>query len=242
MIRSLHQLLDFSLADADGQLGAIQDVYVDDALWVVRYLVVEPTSLRRDDWFLVSPIAVERVASEERNVLVQLPRERLETAPGIDLDKPVSASGESHYYDHFGWPYYWQGGALWGGTMTPMPAVPPTVAEAVGERGPEGESVSPAASSDRHLRSVSEMTGYHVRASDDEIGHVEDFLVDEGTWRVTHVVIDTSNWPFGKRVAVPIDAVDQVTWSEGKVFVSLTCDEIRHRRAYDEDDPGQVAA
>ena len=41
-------------------------------------------------------------------------------------------------------------------------------------------------------------------ALDGEIGHVSDFLVDEGTWTVRYLVIDTSNWIGGRSVLISV--------------------------------------
>lgn len=41
-----------------------------------------------------------------------------------------------------------------------------------------------AASNDAHLRSVHEVIGYHINATDGEIGHLEDFLFDDETWEI----------------------------------------------------------
>ena len=43
------------------------------------------------------------------------------------------------------------------------------------------------------LHKTSYMRGFHVQAIDGGIGHVEDFLVDEG-WAIRFLVVDTSNW------------------------------------------------
>jgi sporulation protein YlmC with PRC-barrel domain len=43
------------------------------------------------------------------------------------------------------------------------------------------------------LRSTREVIGYHIAASDGEIGHVDDFVINDGSWTVRHIVVDTSN-------------------------------------------------
>ena len=52
---------------------------------------------------------------------------------------------------------------------------------------------------DSHLRSCKAVTGYHIEATDGEIGHVEDFLVDDETWAIRYLVVDTSNWWLGHK-------------------------------------------
>ena len=53
---------------------------------------------------------------------------------------------------------------------------------------------------DTHLRSTHEVSGYHVKATGGEIGHVEDFLFDDETWEIRYVIVDTRNWWPAKKV------------------------------------------
>jgi hypothetical protein len=54
----------------------------------------------------------------------------------------------------------------WPGMRTPFFVTPPDL--------PKGEGPG-----DPHLRSSREVIGYHIQAVDDEIGHVEDFIVQD---------------------------------------------------------------
>lgn len=64
------------------------------------------------------------------------------------------------------------------------------------------EPASPAPHSNPHLRSTNDVSGHHVHATDGEIGHAEDFLLDDATWAIRYFVIDTKNWWPGKKVLV----------------------------------------
>lgn len=44
---------------------------------------------------------------------------------------------------------------------------------------------------DLHLRSMAAVTGYHVHAIDGEIGHAADFLVDDTSWRIRYIIVDS---------------------------------------------------
>ena len=49
---------------------------------------------------------------------------------------------------------------------------------------------------DEILRSTRDVTGYYIMVLDGDVGHVEDFLVDDRAWAVCHLVVDTRNrWP-----------------------------------------------
>jgi hypothetical protein len=70
------------------------------------------------------------------------------------------------------------------------------------------------------------MRGFHVHATDGGIGHVTEFLVDEG-WTVRYLVIDTSNWIGGKAVIVPSSAVEKVDSPNKKIQLRLTRDQVK---------------
>ena len=64
--------------------------------------------------------------------------------------------------------------------------------------------------------------GHHIQATDGEIGHVEDFIVDDDTWAICYLIVDTQNWWPGKKVLISPKWIERVSWSESKVFVNLT--------------------
>ena len=81
------------------------------------------------------------------------------------------------------------------------------------------------------------MSGYHIAATDGDIGHVQDFLVDDATWAIHYLVVDTSNWWFGKKVLVSPEWIDRVDWADAKVYVGVTREQIRKSPEYDPSDP-----
>lgn len=82
---------------------------------------------------------------------------------------------------------------------------------------------------------LSRIQGFHVHATDGELGHVDDFLVDEQASRISYLVVDTSNWLGGKWVAVAPSSVSRIDWENQQVHVALTRNEIR-------DSPGMEEA
>jgi PRC-barrel domain len=89
-------------------------------------------------------------------------------------------------------------------------------------RHPDGDRA------DHHLRSTKESTGYHLHAADGEIGHVDDFLIGEDSWKIRYLLVDTSNWIGGKSVVVASEALDGVDTDNGTLKVAATRDAVRH--------------
>src|SRR5208283_332533 len=189
------------------------------------------------DWLsgrlvLVSPIALRQAAWESRRLDVALTKKQVEDSPSIDTHKPVSRQHEALYLGYYGYPYYWGGPNLWG--LASYPAGLTVEREAVTEaevlRARAGKE-----SPDSHLRATDEVTDYHIEASDGEIGHVADFLVDDETWAIRYLEVNTRNWWPGKKVLVSPQWLNNVSWPDSKVYVDLTRETIRNGPVWSED-------
>jgi hypothetical protein len=75
------------------------------------------------------------------------------------------------------------------------------------------------------LHKLSKLQGFHIVAADGEIGHVEDFLIDEGG-NTRHVVVDTSNWIGGKSVLIPPGAIEKIDSPQKEIRIRLSRDEV----------------
>lgn len=78
------------------------------------------------------------------------------------------------------------------------------------------------------LHSAADLVGFPIHASDGDIGQVEDLVVDETTWTITGIVVDTRKWLPGRKVVVPCSAVHGIDWKEHRVNVNLTRDQLEH--------------
>jgi PRC-barrel domain len=82
------------------------------------------------------------------------------------------------------------------------------------------------------LHKTSYLRGFHLIATDGEIGHVDDLLFDE-SWSIRWLVVDISNWIGGKSVLVPVEAVEQIDSPGKKILVRMTRDDIKKSRPAD---------
>ena len=78
------------------------------------------------------------------------------------------------------------------------------------------------------LHRLSRLEGFHIHAADGEIGHVDDVLVDEQTWAIQYLIVDTSNWIGGRWVVISPSALRGVDWGKGRIDVSLTREQIKN--------------
>lgn len=195
MLRNVKGLLNHSLRAEDGLIGTVRDFYFDDHHWTIRYLVVGTGGWFNRQMVLISPEALGVPDWDGRAIPVRLTREQVKSSPGIDTAKPVSRQHEAELRAHYGWPPYW-------GSMYMPPVAAPS------RRIPEG---------DPHLRSTSEIIGDRLEGPDGEIGHVDDALMDDETWTLRYLVIDTRSWWPGRKVVISPLWVNEIDWAQSKI-------------------------
>lgn len=223
-----------SIAAIDGDLGSLEDLYFDDLSWTVRYLVVDTGAWLPGRRVLISPLSVRGPVAGK--VSVDLTREQVRNSPPVETDKPVDRQQEealARYYNHR---YYWEGPYRWG--LLAYPGMPPVPIPA---GGPVEKEVAARAhergAGDPTLRSARDVTGYYIAALDGDVGHVEEFLVDDQAWAIRYMVVDTRNWWPGAKVVVSPDWIKSVSWAESRVHVDLRREEIKAAPVYD---PGRA--
>jgi uncharacterized protein YrrD len=238
LLHSVEGLQGFSVSATNGELGRVKDAYFDDREWTVRHLVVDTGGWLTGRHVLVSPISVLAVDWEKQAISVRLTKEQVQNSPSIDTAKPVSRQHETELYNHYGYPYYWSGPYLWGYALLPgmleqKPLEDPNRQETRERMEQE------RAHNDPHLRSADEVIGYDIQASDDTMGHVEDLLFDEESWKIELMVVDTRNWWPGKKVMIPPGLIERVSWEGKCVEVKVTREQIENSAEYQPDRPLQ---
>jgi hypothetical protein len=76
------------------------------------------------------------------------------------------------------------------------------------------------------LHKTSKVRGYHLRATDGAIGHVDDFLFDE-QWRVAYLIVDTSDWLGGRWVLVSTASITKIDSPNKTIHLNLHREQIR---------------
>jgi len=238
MLRSVKHLENFTIGATDGNIGKVKDFYFDDEAWVIRYLVVETGTWLGGRAVLVSPYAIGEPDLASNVLPVSVTKDQMKNCPDIDTHKPVSRQYEKSYLGYYGYPYYWGGVGPWGES-----AYPGSMLTGMGTGaypGYLGYLRSPSADTsneDPHLRSCAAVKGYHVHAKDGEIGHVDGFIVDDSTWSIRYLIVNTSNWWVGNQVLISPAWFDSVSWTELSVTTHLDRQAIKDAPPYN----GEVA-
>jgi len=240
MLHSASGLRGFAIAATDGELGSIKDVYFDDAEWVIRYIVVNTGGWPNGYDVLLSPMSVLAEEWDHRALRVDLTMQQIKNSPSIDTAKPVSRQHEEEFNVYYGYPFYWagphRGAAVYPGVIEKKPL---DAADVLAIRMRLEEE---RAHSDPHLRSCSDVVGYHLHATDKQIGHVEDFLFDPTDWSIELMAVDTRKWLIGKHVLISPKQIDRVSWEDRTVFVNVTKDQVERSPEYDDAHPPESGA
>jgi len=216
---NVKDLYGIKLAASDGDIGHIQDFYFDDKSWVVRYLVIDTGSWLPGRVVLLSPYSFGRLDLNERTLGVNLTKKQIEKSPSIESHAPISRQYETEYYSYYGWPTYWYGGSMWGYGDFPIIGTP-TREEMDAHRREEQKG-------DRHLRSSRAINGYQIQTVDGTIGHVCGLTVNNKSWAVRELAVETGHWYSGKEILISTDKIERISYEDAKVFVKLSKSDIQ---------------
>ncbi|MHB8167316.1 MAG: hypothetical protein ACYDDT_11200, partial [Sulfuricella sp.] len=188
-----------------------------------------------------SPIAIGHPNWTEKVLPVSITKEQVKNSPDIDTEKPVSRQHEIQYLGYYGYPFYWGGEGLWGGAFYPDMMMTgytgfvstPHADQSEAEKAYAQDEAAQHQNDDPHLRSCKEVMSYHIQATDGDIGHVQGLLVDEETWAIRYIIVNTSNWWLGHQVLIAPQWIQDVSWSDATVSVNLTRQAVKDAPPYD---------
>jgi uncharacterized protein YrrD len=207
----------------DGNVGHVKDLYFDDKNWVVRYVVADTGSWLKSRLVLLSPHAFGHLRPGATALHVNLSKEQIEQSPPIESHQTVSRKYEVDYFRYYGWPAYWNGGSLWG-----MAAYPVVTSSLEAEVSDNPKVLHRA---DKHLRGTREILGYDVQTAEGPVGTVSGLMLDDTSWAVQQMAVDTGHWFSGKEILISTTDVESISYEESRVYVRLSKHEISDTQA-----------
>jgi uncharacterized protein YrrD len=227
MFHSVSDIRGYTICAQDGALGQVEQFLFDDRTGKIRYLVVRIGGWLLGRRVLIAPEHLGAISTPLQTLDVALTQQQIEDSPDIETNPPVSQQHTAADLQDdtmmLGWemlPGPWYRGMSWY-------TVPST------NDGAQSPCKGGAQGGDPHLRSTREVIGYRLQASDGAIGHVVDFIVDDITWTIRSVVVDTGTWWPGKRVVLPLQRIEQIHWVDSTVEVGVLGATIKRHPAYD---------
>lgn len=240
MFRNGSKVIGYAISASDGTIGTIKDFFFDDTNWLVRWLVVDTGNWLSGRKVLLPTSAIDRLDAEKKECSIKLTKKQIEDSPEVDTDKPVSRQMETDTYGYYGYSPYWNSGyGMIGGAgmingygyMGGMGGARPM--SSASKQRDEEIILARNNEDDVHLRSVKEVTGYHINAMDGEVGHVEDFVIQDTDWGIHYLVVDTKNWWPGKKVLISPRSVTDIDWKDGLVNIDVDRQKVKDSAAYD---------
>jgi sporulation protein YlmC with PRC-barrel domain len=228
MKRSVNNLVGYSINAKDGELGKVSEFFFDDFTWSIRYLVINTGNWLSEKKVLIPHAALGKTDWKSQTFHVNLTMEQVKNSPDIDTEKTVSRQNEIELFGHYMLPVYW--GEEFYATPLGMLPYAPIIDEKETDGGGDKVHQIPG---DPHLRSTSKVKGYHIHTSDGEIGHVEDFLVDDNKWNLCSIVVDTKNWLYGRRVLILPGMINRIVWDESEIYVNVSQETIKNSPEFD---------
>jgi|SRR5579871_663954 len=230
MQRNINSLIGFSMGATDGEIGRVKEFYFDDKTWKIRYLIVKTGNWLSGIEVLISPGAILKNSLMQETFPVDLTKEQIRSSPDIDTNKPVSRQQEIELHGHYPWQPYWGSGFYAGGLWDTANASLITEEKTINDADNKGQT----ADEDPHLRSTKEVTGYNIHANDGEVGYLKDFIIDDQTWQILCLVVDTHDWFVGKKVLIEVGHIKEIQWDKSKIFINMNVDAIKDSEAYKE--------
>ena len=222
MVRNINSLIGYSVKATDGTIGIVDDFYFDDETWTIRYLIVKTGHASSARKMLMTPGALVKNGITPDVFSVNLTMDQILKSPDIDTDKPVSRQREAIINQHHHWENYWGSDSYAGeagfGNFLPIDIEP--------DDKDRDEDI--------HLRSIDQVCGYAIYALDGEIGHVSDFMIDDKTWRLLKLVVDTHDWIGGKKVLIGLSHIQSISFIDKQVYLNLTTAAINDSHLFEE--------
>jgi uncharacterized protein YrrD len=229
MIRSINKVLGYHIHALDDDIGKVEDFYFDDHEWIIRYVVVDTGKWLPGRRVLISPLEFGEPNWNERRLPVSLSIEQIKNSPEVNTDLPVSRQNEVELVKHFGWVPYWEPleAHL---SMRPLDVFP----EKTSKRSDERMEKEDEKNWDPHLRSLKEVTGYHIHASDgNKIGHVEELIADTAAWIIRYIIVDTGKWLLGKKVLLSPHWIEKLDEEAAMVHMDIPEEDIKGGPEFD---------
>lgn len=226
MKHSVKSFIGFTMGATDGEIGKVKEFYFDDESWVVRYLIVDTGNWLSGRVVLISTEAIVHADWDNKIFATNLTKEQIENSPDINTKLPVSRQEEIKLQKYYPWVQYW-GGGYYGGGSGPLSVGSDPLAMGLPSTNRTEEETKQEKNVDIRLRSTKKVTGYNIKATDGEIGDVEDFILDETKWEIDFLQVDTGKWLPGKKVLISPKLINEIDWETSTVSVQTSVEFIK---------------
>jgi sporulation protein YlmC with PRC-barrel domain len=215
-----NRLLGFSLSATDGEVGKIEEIYFDDRNWAIRYLVVKTGHWLSGRKVLISPLAFDGSNGNSRTFPVNLTKEQILNSPDINTDGPLSLQHTKSLNEYYSWQPF-----IDNGFYAPVHCDQPDLIETAPINGPSADNF--------HLRSTRETRGFHIHATDGEIGFVNDFIVDDKDWKIEYLVVMAKSIFGNQKILISVRDISKIKWAKSNIYLDISVKAVEQSKTFD---------
>jgi sporulation protein YlmC with PRC-barrel domain len=236
MFRSLKELLGYDIQAADGDIGKVHDFYFDEAGWITRYLVIDTGPWFLGEKVLIPPSALSKPNWVTKDFPVNLTRQKIEDSPSIETALPISKQQQFLMHEYFRWPAYWSATSSFNSPS--LPVVPRYDQREMPKNDVRKEVIEKMIKQNNTLRSAREVIGYAVKGREQKLGQVDDIILDDETWKLVYLVLDTSTvLSKGKQTLIALPWINWISYKGREVRLELDQQIIEDSPPYDPETP-----
>ena len=241
MKRNLKDLTGYHIGATDGEVGRVTDFLFDKTSWTIRYIVVETGNWLAGRKVLLSPQALQGTDAENKIFKVNLTTDQVKQSPVIDTDKPIGRQQEEELHQHYPWTGYWgQTHDQWPGGLGTVGMMSHVVTEPLEDavhhavHGDDQQIVggevqqTTGTDDDRHLFTTSNVKEYTIAATNGDVGNVDGFIIDDSSWKIDSLIVDTGTWLPGKKVILSPQRIKGLEWLTSCASIDVSTDEVKH--------------
>lgn len=230
MLRSAHELKNYTLQATDGEIGNCVDFLFDEENWDIHFMVADTGTWLKEEKVLIGPDFLESPDWSSKKLPVDLSRLEIKGAPKIseNLDENDGMKIKNPPKTITG-PYYRVACGFSGVGTTGL-----ILAQGIQHRDHE-KTVQPIPP--QFIRSVEETLGFDIETIDGHIGHVSDIIFDDTKWAIRYVVVSTRNFLPGRKVLIDVLWVHEIRIKDRKLLVNLSRNDVKNSPEFDPEQP-----
>ncbi|WP_147629031.1 PRC-barrel domain-containing protein [Oceanobacillus massiliensis] len=215
----------YNIDATDGELGKINDLYVDDRNWSIRYASIDSRKWLPGRKILLAPSSFVEVNEAEKKLAVKYDKETIRNSPDVSENTNVSGEHQQRINEYYGW------GNLGGNVMYAAGGV----YAGNGTQPPTAEEIEPLQDDkpNKALRSEDASIGFRVHANGGKLGTVADFIYNDKTWMIEHIIVETNNSLLTpKYYTFSTDKIQSADWQEGDLYIDESIQMIQNLEPY----------
>lgn len=206
---------------ADGTMGKINDIYFDDELWKIRYIIVDTRKWLPGRKVLLSPASIIGVNEVNETLEVEYDKEVIKKSPTVPEESDLTRDTEGRLVNYFGWHRYWPDDLLVSGDQRPLGLFQAQSERVQQSRKSENRERLLKEHKGYNLRSFEEFYGARVHGRDGKLGKMSDFVYDQD-WQIHYIVVKTGNVLDDEYLIYPVKKVISADWYEKDLYLDET--------------------